>query len=325
MLLQADALSLRSRDTPSPLLYPLSLSLSPTEVKVLVCQQENTLSLLVHTLLGLLPPSFVAEGKVRYQGYNLLALSEREGAQVRGKGIAFIPLFSPHVLPPHYTIFHLLHTLLARHTSLRREERDAEIFAALKETEIFDPSLLLPLTPSQLSLETLQRVLLARALLLDPQILLLEGPKVPPEGGVMAEIASLFQRIQQRRKKALLLLTSDLSLVPLWNPDEVSILYRGALIEEGKGRDLSLHPMHPYSQKLLKAYREGAAPSRAWIEGEPPAQGCPFQTECPYLMPLCTTEAPPLFPLPTQEHHSRCWLFDKELEWKIDYEKDITS
>jgi len=167
-----------------------------------------------------------------------------------------------------------------------------------------------------------QRVVIARALLLEPSMLIADEPVSMLDASVRVEILNLLRNIQKQRSLTLAFITHDLSTVRHY-ADRIFVMYAGRIVEQAPVEKLLDSPQHPYTQSLLAAIADvdadNALEERDVPGGEPPSlltppQGCRFHPRCPKAMAgTCDVKEPPWFE-PQADHFSACWLHDETLQ-----------
>ncbi len=280
----------------------VSFDLYPNEILGLVGESGCGKTMTALSLIGLipLPAARVVHGSVRFGDRNLVGLSDREMREVRGDDISMIfqdPLTS---LDPMFTIGHLLTEVIRRHRSMSRSEAEAVALQALKEVELPDPKTRMGQYPHQLSGGMRQRVMIAMALMLDPDILIADEPTTALDVTVQAQILDRLVGQQRRRDMSMLLITHDLGVVAAV-ADRVAVMYSGEIVEQATVEQLFADPQHPYTQGLLQAlpqsrHQQGALHT---IPGRvPPPQftppGCLFSPRCSQALRQCWEEHPEL-------------------------------
>jgi len=154
----------------------------------------------------------------------------------------------------------------------------------------------------------LQRLAIARALLLNPKLLILDEPLSSLDISLQAQIVQLLDQLKKQLNLTLLFITHDLQIVRTF-ADRVVVLYLGKVMEMGETKTLFQHPRHPYTEALLSSI----PPQNPWEKRDPipigdqlpspfdPPSGCPFRTRCPYVMPVCSN------PIPEKKEGSHSW------------------
>ena len=158
-----------------------------------------------------------------------------------------------------------------------------------------------------------QRVMIAMSIACDPKVLIADEPTTALDVTIQAEILDLMANLQRDRGMGILLVTHDLGVVADF-ADDVAVMYAGHLVEFGSVRDVFRHPQHPYSQGLLDAMPQGAAPRSqlAIVPGRVPMagqfpHGCRFSTRCPHMVERCQTAELSTIDV-ALDHKSRCLL-----------------
>lgn len=217
------------------------------------------------------------------------------------------------------SIRHILGRVVKIHTpGLSRkavEQRTLELLELVSLTPAED---YIDRFPSSLSGGQRQRVSIARALAVDPEVLLADEPTSMLDVSIRLDVLNLLDEIRRERGVAVLYITHDIASAR-YISDRMAVMYSGELVESGPTEDVVARPKHPYTRLLLESApdpsRRAIGESAQFDEsalGEPanPAQeitGCRFQARCPFVMDRCRAEAPPL--LTTDDQQARCWLF----------------
>ena len=217
------------------------------------------------------------------------------------------------------SIRHILGRVVKIHTpGLSRqavEQRTLELLELVSLTPAED---YIDRFPSSLSGGQRQRVSIARALAVDPEVLLADEPTSMLDVSIRLDVLNLLDEIRRERGVAVLYITHDIASAR-YISDRMAVMYSGELVESGPTEDVVARPKHPYTRLLLESApdpsRRASGDSAQFDEnalGEPanPAQeitGCRFQARCPFVMDRCRSEAPPL--LTTDDQQARCWLF----------------
>ncbi len=197
-----------------------------------------------------------------------------------------------------------------------RSEREARIRNALEEVKMSPVEDFLPKFPHMLSGGQQQRVVIARAMLLEPKLIVADEPVSMLDASVRVEILKLLRSLQDRHHLAVIYITHDLSTVRYFS-ERIFVMYAGQAVEKSLIDDLIRNPLHPYTMALLSATSDpdanNATRFRDVPPGEPPSlvkppAGCRFHPRCAYMMKgLCDVEEPPHFE-PEPHHLVACWL-----------------
>jgi len=271
------------------------------------------------SIMGILPKSssLTSTGKVLYKENNLLELSEGEMRKIRGAKIAMIFQDPLSALNPVYTIGNQLVEVAEIHLNIYGDEAWARAAKALDEVGINSPAERLNSYPHQLSGGMKQRVMIAMALMCEPDILIADEPTTALDTTIQAQVLKLMRDLQEKRGMAILLITHDMGVVAEM-ADELIVMYMAQGVEHGSVHNVFDHPGHPYTKGLLDC-RPALQPKNKKlpsIPGNVPSlqhvpSGCRFHPRCPYVMEKCKKESIPDFPIHHDpKHHAKCLLND---------------
>jgi peptide/nickel transport system ATP-binding protein len=278
-----------------------SLDVAGGETHCLVGESGSGKSAIALAVMGLLARGARRDAEaIRFAGRDLLALSEREMARLRGNRLAMVFQDPMTSLNPAYTVRSQLVEALCRHRSTSRAaaaDRAAELLFRLG---IAAPGLRLGQYPHQLSGGLRQRVMIAMALMCEPDLLIADEPTSALDVTVQAQILRLLIGLQRELGLAILLITHDLGMVARV-AHRVSVMYAGEVVESAPGRDLFASPRHPYTRGLLRCVLVPGTRRRdeplAAIPGRVPRirpgfQGCAFRDRCAHAEPVCAVAVP---------------------------------
>jgi len=296
----------------------VSLSIDRGETVGLVGESGCGKSVTALSILRLLPvpAGRISGGGVFLNGKNLFNEPVKTLRQVRGSQISMIFQEPMAALSPLHRIGRQLSETLRAHKKLSYREAWKIGTEWLEKVGIERPAQRMYAYPHELSGGMRQRVMIAMALMLDPDLIIADEPTTALDVTIQAQI---FDLITQMKKKdtALLLITHDMGVI--WEMCErVAVMYASRIAEEGPIEQLFEHPAHPYTQGLLKSIPAFAGRSgRLYtIEGQVPApgdypQGCHFADRCPFVFDRCRIEKPALYPVDTKPV-AACFLVEKE-------------
>lgn len=263
------------------------------------------------------PPSRVEKGRIRFKGRDLLSLSVREMRKVRGREIGVIFQDPGSALSPLHRIGHQLVEALCVHRDLPASEAWKIAEAWLTRVRIPDAAERMFVYPHQLSGGMQQRVMIAMALIQEPDLIIADEPTTALDVTIQAQVFDLMRDMKQN-DTAMLLITHDMGVV--WNMcDRVMVMYASQLVEEGLRDEIFTRPSHPYTQGLLAAIPSlgtGHGKRLPSIKGQvpPPSaypSGCRFHDRCPKAMTRCRTEAPVPVIL-SSTHRASCFLLESD-------------
>jgi peptide/nickel transport system ATP-binding protein len=275
-------------------------------------------SVTMKALLGLLrtPPARV-RGEIWFKGRNLLALSPEELQRIRGREVTMIFQDPMASLNPVFTVGDQLLDVIARGRGGRRNAREAreKAIAILEEVALPDPERILRTYPVQLSGGMRQRILIAMALVNQPDLIIADEPGTALDVTIQEQILLLMQALVEDRGISVLLITHNLGVVRQIT-DRVYVMYAGTIAETAPTAELFRSPKHPYTQGLLASVPKltGEGVPRG-IDGmipdyTDPPPGCRFAPRCPYAQPRC--QAPPPWVEVGAQHGVACVLYDPQ-------------
>jgi len=273
-------------------------------------------STIAKAILRILPPNGeIREGKILFQGRDLVSMPTAELNKVRWKEISMIPQSAMHSLDPVYRIQDQIMEAIAAHENLSREAAMEKI-EALFELVGLD-NIRLKDYPHQFSGGMRQRAMIAMALVLDPDLVLADEPTTGLDVIVQDQILSRIKAIHEKLKKVMLLITHNMAVVAE-NCNKIAVMYAGKIMEYG-GEAVFLNPFHPYSLGLMNAFPSAIDSQSELISipGSPPdlldpPKGCRFHERCPFSEERCIEEEPDLHPV--DEGHLSACHFPEQVE-----------
>ncbi len=297
----------------------ISFELQQGECFALVGESGCGKSMTALSLMRLLPEAGrIAEGDVRLGEVDLLALPEAAMRAVRGRRVAMIFQEPATALNPVLTVGRQITEVLERHLRLGKDAGREKAISLLKAVGIPDPQRRFDEYPFQLSGGLKQRVMIAGALAVDPEVLIADEPTTALDVTIQAQILELLNQLRRERGMTLLLITHDLGIVAQM-AGRVAVMYAGQIVELAPRESFFRAPQHPYSQKLFAALPtpHGRQGELAVIPGQVPAltrrfEHCRFAERCDFAFDRCRVEAPALLE-PAPAHYARCHLREEGL------------
>jgi peptide/nickel transport system ATP-binding protein len=215
-----------------------------------------------------------------------------------------------------------------------KDERLSRIHKVMSEVKMYPVEDFLPKFPHMLSGGQQQRIVIARAMLREPKLIVADEPVSMLDASVRVEILKLMRALQEAHGLSVIYITHDLSTVKYFSA-RIFVMYAGNLIEKAATRTLLDNPLHPYTKALLAATSDPDARNADSFKevppGEPPSlvnppKGCRFHPRCAFFMAgLCDVEFPPDFE-PEPEHFVACWLYkDSPVASKVDVQASASA
>lgn len=261
------------------------------------------------------PPGKITNGSILFKGKDLTTLSDKEMRSIRGVDISMIFQDPMTALNPTLTIGTQLMEGLKQHQKITGKDAKQRALDMMDLVGIPNPEERLKQHAHQFSGGMRQRIVIAMALICEPELLIADEPTTALDVTIQAQILELFEKIQAATGVSIILITHDLGVVAKI-ADRIAVMYAGKIIEVGTKREIFYQAKHPYTQGLLRSVprldlkEEKLVP----IEGTPPDLfsppiGCPYTARCPFAMEVCDKVFPDSSGL-TASHHVTCWLED---------------
>jgi len=292
----------------------VSFELAEGETVAVVGESGCGKSSLMKTILGLNIPT---SGDVMFDGENLSELKKNELQRYRFK-IGYVQQDPYGALPPFMNVQQILEEPLIISGMKNKEERLARIHKVMGEVKMHPVEDFLPKFPHTLSGGQQQRIVIARAMLREPKLIVADEPVSMLDASVRVEILKLMRALQESHGLSFIYITHDLSTVKYFSR-RIFVMYAGNLIEKAETRRLLDNPLHPYTLALLAATSDPDARNADTFKevppGEPPSlvnppKGCRFHPRCAKAIAgLCDEKEPPDFE-PEPEHFVACWLYE---------------
>ncbi|MFZ6030745.1 MAG: ABC transporter ATP-binding protein [Chloroflexota bacterium] len=270
-------------------------------------------SSLMKAILGLYEPR---DGKIVFDGQDLRELGHR-GLQWYRAQVGYVQQDPYGALPPFMSVKRILEEPLIINGVKSRTERNERIHKTMEEVKMSPVDDFLPKFPHMLSGGQQQRIVIARAMILNPKLIVADEPVSMLDASVRVEILRLLRGLQESHGLSFMYITHDLSTVRYFS-ERIFVMYAGKLVEKGKITDLIRNPLHPYTHALLAATSDPDANNALSFKevppGEPPSlvnppAGCHFHPRCAKMIEgLCNVDEPIEFE-PEPQHYTACWLY----------------
>ncbi|PYF10606.1 peptide/nickel transport system ATP-binding protein/oligopeptide transport system ATP-binding protein [Rhodobacter viridis] len=297
----------------------VSFDLKPGELLGVVGESGSGKSVTMMSLIGLLPspPAEVRDGRVMFDGLDLLKCTPAQLRAVRGPGVGFIFQDPMTSLNPVFTVGYQLREPLMKHMGMTKAQAQVRAQELLELVGIPDAGRRLKDFPHQFSGGMRQRVMIAIALACDPKVLIADEPTTALDVTIQAQILELVKDLRQKLGMAIIWITHDLGVIA-GIADRIMVMYGGQIVEHGTVKEVFAKPRHPYTRALLQtvpSVRGERAEKLNVIEGQPPIlraapAACPFRDRCSLRFSACDAANPARYDV-GPGHDAACfWDFD---------------
>jgi peptide/nickel transport system ATP-binding protein len=278
-----------------------SFSISPGESLALVGESGSGKSTLAYAIMRYLEANGrVMAGEIRFQGQDMLRMTEAKLRRIRGSRIGMVYQNPQTALNPAFTVGKQISEVLSEHKALSKTEARRKVNELLEQVNLPDPETVFRSYPHELSGGQQQRILIAMAFACNPEFLIADEPTTGLDVTTEAVILDLIEELMERYRSAILYITHDLGVVSRFC-NRVAVVYAGEIVEEGPVARVFIQPAHPYTRALLTCIprldRGKESGPLSTIEGwlpsllDPP-QACIFEHRCPYRKTSCAERRP---------------------------------
>ena len=278
----------------------VSFSVEKGETLGIVGESGSGKSVACYSLMGLIPkpPGRIESGKALFEGEDLLQMSEAQLNRIRGRRIAMIFQDPMTSLNPFLRIEDQLIEPLLLHGVTDKATARKQALEMLEKVGIPGASRRIRMYPHEFSGGMRQRVMIAMALITDPDLLIADEPTTALDVTVQAQILELIKEMQQQLNMAVIFISHDLGVVA-GSCDRVNVMYSGQIVESGATDAIFAQPSHPYNQALQRSIPalQTKGEELFTIEGQPPdltrpLNGCAFAARCTHATDACGQSAP---------------------------------
>ena len=293
----------------------ITYDVAPGETVAVVGESGCGKSVSAMSILRLIPdpPGKVVGGNIRFDGKDLLALSDAEMRNVRGRDIGMIFQEPMTSLNPVLSIERQLTETLEHHLGMSKKDSQARAVELLGLVGISEPQRRLKQYPHHLSGGMRQRVMIAMALACNPKLIIADEPTTALDVTIQAQILELMKNLTRELGVAMIIITHNLGVVARY-ADRVNVMYAGRIVESGPAKEIYHNPKHPYTLALLRSVPRMDQPRGSKlepVEGQPPDltkldDGCSFRPRCRYATDQCAKAKPDLEAVDTA-HITACW------------------
>lgn len=271
-------------------------------------------SVTAQAVMGIIdsPPGHVTGGQVVYRGVDLLTLPEKQRRVTRGPLLSMIFQDALSALNPVFPVGWQIAEMFRIHRGLNKSDAQAEAIRLMERVQIPAARERAGAYPHQFSGGMRQRIMIAMAIALEPEVLIADEPTTALDVTVQAQIMDLLKQLQQESGMGMILITHDLGVVADV-ADRINVMYAGRMVEQAPVHQIYANPAHPYTRGLIDSIPrlDQKGQTLRAIGGLPPnlmriPSGCAFHPRCPMATELCRTGEPPALVELSPERASAC-------------------
>jgi oligopeptide transport system ATP-binding protein len=319
------AVEFRTREGRAHAVNGVSFSVDSGETLAVLGESGSGKSVTAQAIMGILdtPPGFITGGSVRFRGTDLLKLPENERRKYRGAKIAMVFQDALSALNPVHSVGNQIGEMFRVHRGMSRSAAKTAAIELMDRVRIPAAKDRVGDYPHQFSGGMRQRIMIAMALALDPELLIADEPTTALDVTVQAQIMELLAELQDESGMGLILITHDLGVVADV-ADRIAVMYAGRIVEHADVFPLYATPAHPYTKSLLESIPrvDQKGTELAAIRGLPPnllhiPDGCAFNPRCRYAKDVCRTDVPS-FDEVAPDHRSACHFAKEVLDGTLD-------
>ncbi|WP_405712277.1 ABC transporter ATP-binding protein [Streptomyces xanthophaeus] len=291
-----------TRDGVAKAVNGVNYSVGAGETLAVLGESGSGKSVTAQAIMGILdmPPGKIPQGEILFRGQDMLKMSAEERRSIRGRKIAMIFQDALSSLNPVLSVGYQLAEMYRVHLGLSKKEAKARSIELMDQVKIPAARARVNDYPHQFSGGMRQRIMIAMALALEPDLIIADEPTTALDVTVQAQVMDLLAELQREYNMGLILITHDLGVVADV-ADKIAVMYAGRIVETAPVHELYKRPSHPYTRGLLDSIPrlDQKGQELYAIKGLPPnllriPSGCAFNPRCPKAEDVCRTEAPVL-------------------------------
>ncbi|MDX3852465.1 ABC transporter ATP-binding protein [Streptomyces sp. AK02-01A] len=298
-----------TRDGVAKAVNGVNYSVNSGETLAVLGESGSGKSVTAQAIMGILdmPPGKIPQGQILYRGQDMLTMSNEERRKIRGQKIAMIFQDALSSLNPVLSVGYQLGEMFRVHQGLSKKQAKARAIDLMERVKIPAARERVNDYPHQFSGGMRQRIMIAMALALEPDLIIADEPTTALDVTVQAQVMDLLAELQREFNMGLILITHDLGVVADV-ADKIAVMYAGRIVETAPVHELYKRPAHPYTRGLLDSIPrlDQKGQELYAIKGLPPnllkiPAGCAFNPRCPMAQDICRTEVPALTPVTEQD------------------------
>ncbi|MBV9026332.1 MAG: ABC transporter ATP-binding protein [Streptomycetaceae bacterium] len=295
----------RTREGVAKAVNGVSYSVDAGETLAVLGESGSGKSVTAQAIMGILdtPPGFVRHGEILFKGTDLLRMSAGERRKVRGAHMAMIFQDALSALNPVLSVGDQLGEMFVVHRGMSRKDAKIRAVELMDRVRIPAARERVGQYPHQFSGGMRQRIMIAMAIALEPELIIADEPTTALDVTVQAQVMELLAELRRELRMGLILITHDLGVVAD-AADKIAVMYAGRIVETAHVHEIYRRPAHPYTKGLLESIPRLDQKGRqlSAIKGLPPSllripPGCAFHPRCPLAQQVCRTDEPPLYEL----------------------------
>ncbi|MFF7890872.1 ABC transporter ATP-binding protein [Streptomyces sp. NPDC007907] len=294
-----------TRDGVAKAVNGVNYTVNSGETLAVLGESGSGKSVTAQAIMGILdmPPGRIPQGQILYRGEDMLTMSGDARRKIRGRKIAMIFQDALSALNPVLSVGYQLGEMFRVHQGLSKKDARAKAIELMDRVKIPAAKERVGDYPHQFSGGMRQRIMIAMALALEPDLIIADEPTTALDVTVQAQVMDLLAELQREYNMGLILITHDLGVVADV-ADKIAVMYAGRIVETAPVHELYKRPAHPYTKGLLESIPrlDQKGQDLYAIKGLPPnllriPTGCAFNPRCPQAQDICRTDVPPLHPV----------------------------
>ncbi|MFF5918385.1 ABC transporter ATP-binding protein [Streptomyces flavochromogenes] len=298
-----------TRDGVAKAVNGVNYSVNAGETLAVLGESGSGKSVTAQAIMGILdmPPGKIPQGEILFRGQDMLKMAEEDRRKIRGRKIAMIFQDALSSLNPVLSVGYQLGEMFRVHQGLSKKDATVKAVELMDKVKIPAAKARVTDYPHQFSGGMRQRIMIAMALALEPDLIIADEPTTALDVTVQAQVMDLLAELQQEYNMGLILITHDLGVVADV-ADKIAVMYAGRIVEQAPVHELYKRPAHPYTKGLLESIPrlDQKGQELYAIKGLPPnllrvPTGCAFNPRCPKADDICRTEIPALVPVTEQD------------------------